>query len=183
VTSTQDGWVPPEQPPGAASAPGPFVAAVPLGGSGPAPEPAAPRASRRELVIAGILLVAAVATGAASLMPWRDYGAVVGPRITETGWTLPDGSLGRGWIAVLLGVLLAVAGILLAADRERAGRVLAVLTGSTMMVVAIAEWGLGAGRSRTGPGPGLWLLFLVGLAVVVAVGTLSPGDRRPPADA
>lgn len=128
--------------------------------------------------MAAVLLVAAVAAGAASLMPWRDYGAVIGPRITETGWTQPDGSLGRGWIAVLLGVLLAVAGILLAADRERAGRLLAVGTGVTMMVVAIAEWGLGAGRARTGPGAGLWLLFLVGLVVVIAVGTLSPGDRR-----
>jgi hypothetical protein len=107
-------------------------------------------------------------------MPWRDYGRVVGPSVTETGWTLPDGSLGRGWVAVLLGVLLAVAGVLIAAHRERPGRILAVSTGVLLMVFAIAEWGLGAGRVRSGPGTGLWLLFAVGLVVVITVGVIGP---------
>jgi hypothetical protein len=132
----------------------------------------APPSQLRELLFIGTLLVAAVAAAMASLMSWRDYGRVVISNSAENGWTLPDGSLGRGWIAVALGVVLAAAGVLVAADRGRSGRVLATMGGVGLMVLAVLEWGLGAGQLRTGPGAGIWVLFVLGAAVVVAVGTL-----------
>jgi hypothetical protein len=129
---------------------------------------------RRELALTAILLVAAIVTGAASLLSWRDYGRLIRPGAEESGWVLPDGSMGRGWIAVLLGVVLAVAGVMLAADKVRAGRILATLGGMGLILFSILEWGLGAGRLRTGPGLGVWVLLVVGIVVVVAVGALGP---------
>ena len=82
--------------------------------------------------------------------------------------------MGRGWVVIAIGIAFAVAGVLIAADRDRAGRVVASIAGVSAMVFSIVEWGFGAGQSRTGPGPGMWLLFLVGLAVVAAVGMISP---------
>lgn len=144
------------------------------------PEPVVrPAASqRRELILAGILLVSAVAAGAASLMSWRDDGFVVGPAANESGWVLPDGSMGRGWVAVLLGVVVAVAGVLVASDRLRAGRAVAMVGGLGLVLFSILEWGLGAGQARTGPGPGIWVLLVVGVVAVIAVGVLAspPGD-------
>lgn len=151
-----------------------YVPSVPLGGVAPAPEERPARASRHDLVVAAVLLVTAVLAGAASVLPWRDYGRVVGPAVAETGWSRPDGSVGRGWLAVLLGVLLASAGVAIAAEQERVGRVLAAVVGTAAMVLAVAEWGLGAGQVRSGPGAGLWLLFAAGLASVVVVGTIGP---------
>ena len=151
-----------------------YVPSVPLGGVAPAPEEQPARTSRRDLVVAAVLLVTAVLAGAASLLPWRDYGRVVGPAVAETGWSRPDGSMGRGWLAVLVGMLLASAGVAIAAEHERAGRVMAAVVGTATMVFAVAEWGLGAGQVRSGPGAGLWLLFMVGLASVVVVGTVGP---------
>ena len=87
--------------------------------------------------------------------------------------------LGRGWVAVLGGVLLAVAGVLVAADKGRVGRVLATLTGLGLMIFSVLEWGLGLRMVRSGPGPGLWMLFGVGMIVVVAVGILSPDPTEP----
>jgi len=147
----------------------------------------APRRSERgPLVLATVLLVAAVLCGVASLLVWRDFGRIV-VRSETTGWALPDGSLGRGWVAVLFGVCFAVAGVLVAADRDRAGRILAVAAGVATSVFAIIEWGLGDGASRTGPGPGLWLLFIVGFVVLLAVGIIRPPmgdtDRAPGASA
>jgi hypothetical protein len=84
--------------------------------------------------------------------------------------------MGRGWLFVLLAVLLAVAGVLIAAGRARPGRLLAATTGSLMVLAAIAEWGLGADAARTGPGLGLWVELVLGVAVVVAVGALGPKD-------
>lgn len=175
-------WVPPAAP--TADAPAPSTAYVPsvrLGGSSPeAPQPV--RESQwRELTLVGLLLLAAVAAGAASLLPWRDYGVVIGPALAETGWRLPGGGLGRGWVAVLLGVVLAVAGVLIAAHRGRAGRTLAVVAGVACSVFAVAEWGVGAGTGRTGPGPGLWLLFAAGLLAVAAVGVLGAHAGTDPA--
>lgn len=148
------------------------MAAVPLGGAAPVAVETRPESQWRELTLVGLLLLAAVAAGAASLLPWRDYGTVIGPALAETGWRLPGGGLGRGWVAVLLGVVLAVAGVLIAAHKGRAGRTLAVVAGLACSVFAIAEWGVGGGRGRTGPGPGLWLLFAAGLLAVAAVGVL-----------
>lgn len=150
-----------------------FEPGAPLGGTGPPPPPPEPRPSRGPVLLTTVLLGAAVLCGAASLLVWRDYGNVVTARPT-TGWDLPDGSLGRGWLAIALGVLFAVAGVLVAAERERAGRVLAVLGGVGAMLFAVLEWGLGAGAARTGPGTGIWLVFLTGAAVVLAVGVIHP---------
>ena len=89
----------------------------------------------------------------------------------------PDGSMGRGWLFVLLGVALAVAGVLIAAGRRRPGRILASATGALMVLAAVVEWGLGDGGSRSGPGTGLWIELIVGVVVIVAVGVLEPKDR------
>ncbi len=152
---------------------------APLGGTGPPPASPEPPPSRGPIVLAAVLLVAAVLCGAASLLVWRDYGRTITAGAV-TGWDSGGGAIGRGWIAITLGVVLAVAGVLVAADRERAGRILAVLGGVAAMGFAVAEWGLGAGSSRTGPGPGLWMLFGLGFLVVLAVGVIRP-EQNPPA--
>jgi len=129
--------------------------------------------------LTSILLLAALAAGACTLMSWRDVGHQV--NLIETGWTRVDGSLARGWVPVLIGVLLAVAAVLIAAEKERAGRLLAVTAGASLMLFTVLEWGLGMKGVRSGPGPGLWVLFLVGLIVVIAVGVLGPtADRSGP---
>lgn len=137
----------------------------------PRPQEVSPR---RDLALTAILLLAALASGAASLMAWRD----VGPFVTgsETGWRQFDGSLGRGWVAVLCAILLALSGVLVAAEKQRPGRILASFAGVALMVFSVLEWGLGVRNVRTGPGLGLWMLFVVGLLVVVAVGSLSPDE-------
>lgn len=153
---------------------------MPLGGAHHAPVEQRPPSQRRELLFIGVLLLAAVAAALSSLMSWRDYGRVVIANPVEDGWTLPDGSLGRGWIAVALGVVIAAAGVLVASERRTFGRRLAVLGGLGLAVLAVAEWGLGAGELRTGPGAGIWVLLVLGLAVVVAVGTLGSPQHDPP---
>jgi hypothetical protein len=153
-----------------------YAPGAPLGGVAPRHTPAPERSDRRELVLTAVLLVAAVVAGATSLMPWRDLGRRFGASVTETGWVRPDGSMGRGWLFVALAVLLALAGVFIAGGRQRAGRVLASLTGSLMVVAAIAEWGLGSEAARTGPGIGLWVELTIGVLVVIAVGVLGPTD-------
>ncbi len=153
-----------------------FSAAGPLGGAEPTVQVAPPRSDRRELLLTSVLLLGAILVGATSLMPWRDYGQRFGASVSETGWVRPDGSMGRGGIVVALGVLLAVAGVLIASGRGRAGRILASLTGSALVVYAVAEWGLGLGSVRAGPGAGLWADLILGVLVVVAVGVLGPKD-------
>jgi hypothetical protein len=163
-----------------------FTDGAPLGGRRPDAAKSAAPSDRREVLLTALLLVAAVITGAASLMPWRDFGRRFGASAVETGWVRVDGALGRGWVVVLIGVLLAVSGVLIAAGRHVAGRRLAVWSGVALCVVAVAEWGLGTGGVRAGPGLGLWLLLGLGVAVVVTVGNLSPartGSDRPGAAA
>jgi len=164
--------LPPAGPPAAGAMN--FAAGVPLGGTVPVAVDAPKRSDRRELALTSVLLVAAIAAGATSLMPWRDVGARFGASAVETGWMRPDGSMGRGWVFVALAVLLAISGVLIAGQRAAAGRVLASLTGSLMVLAAIAEWGLGAGAARTGPGLGLWVELTIGVLVVIAVGVLGP---------
>lgn len=168
----------PSVPPSPATPSSGWEAGAPLGGVAPAPAAPAPPASRRDLLLTSILLVAALATGAASLLAWRDVGGFSGG--SETGWTEFDGGLGRGWIAVLAGVLLALAGVLVAAEKGRAGRTLGTLTGVGLVVFSVLEWGLGLRGVRSGPGPGLWLLFVVGLIVVAAIGILAPEPEPAP---
>ncbi len=172
-------WAPPSPVGSVAPAGGPargpgqaFVGGVPLGGVRPVEQEAPEASNRRELILTAILLVCAVLTGAASLMSWRDEGLFVSSTVRETGWVLPDGSMGRGWVAVLLGVVLASAGVLLASDHLRSGRAVAMAGGVGLIVFSVLEWGLGAGRARTGPGLGIWVLFAVGVVVVIAVGIL-----------
>lgn len=148
---------------------------APLGGVAPQPAAIVEESSRRDLVLTAILLLAALAAGASSLMGWRDVGAFASG--SETGWHQFDGSLGRGWVAVLGGVLLAVAGVLVASEHLRSGRLLATSTGIALMVFSVLEWGLGLRNVRSGPGAGLWMLFVVGLMVVVAVGALAPDQE------
>ena len=150
-----------------------FERSVPLGGTSPVPEPPVRRSERGPLVLTSILLVAAVLCGVASNLVWRDFGRIV-VRSESTGWALADGTIGRGWVAVLFGVGFAVAGVLVAAERDRAGRILAVVVGISAVVFSVVEWGLGDGASRSGPGPGLWLLAATGFVVVLAVGVIRP---------
>jgi hypothetical protein len=150
-----------------------FEQSVPLGGSAPVPVESVRRSDRGPVVLTAILLLAAVLCGVASSLVWRDFGRIV-VRSESTGWALADGTVGRGWVAILLGIGFAVAGVLVAAERERAGRILAVVVGISAIVFSVIEWGLGDGASRTGPGPGLWLLSGVGFVVVLAVGVIRP---------
>lgn len=168
---------PPGEPPAPLTVPQPpvqFVQNAPLGGVTPAQPATEPTSDRRELVLAAALLLFSVIAGASSLLPWRDFGRRFGQAVTETGWTRPDGSLGRGWIAVALGVLLATAGVLIAAEHGRIGRTLAVVTGVGLMALAVGEWAFGSGALRAGPGTGIWVELVVGVVVIVTVGGLSP---------
>ena len=172
---------PPWSSPSAAPAPGndpSFVASVALGGAAPVAPLEEHRTDLRELFLVTVLFACALAAGAASLASWRDYGVRLDPSVAESGWVQADGSVGRGWAAVLLAVLLAVAGILVAVHRGRQGRRLAVGAGVALVVLSVVEFGLGAGRLRTGPGIGLWVELVVGIVVVAAVGMLGPKDPR-----
>ncbi len=157
-----------------------FGPAGPLGGTAPVAVVAPERSSRRELALVAVLLVAAIVAGAASLLAWRDFGQRFGATAVETGWERVDGTMGRGWVAVGLATLLAVAGVLIASGRGRPGRVLATWTGVAMCIAAVAEWGLGAGGTRTGPGSGLWVQLVIGVVVVLAVGILGSEETTEP---
>jgi hypothetical protein len=150
------------------------VPGVPLGGAPPVDTAPPQHSSARELVLVGLLLVAAIGAAVASLLSWRHYGRAVLGGAPETGWVLPDGTMGRGWVAVTLGVLLALAGVLVAADRAKAGRLLAATAATGLVVFPVLEWGLGAGQVRSGPGAGLWLMLAIGCGVYIALGTLGP---------
>jgi len=109
-------------------------------------------------------------------MSWRDYGIRLDPSVAESGWVQADGSIGRGWAAVAIAVVLAVAGILIAVHHQEVGRRVAVAGGIGLVMMSIVEFGLGAGKLLTGPGNGLWVEMVVGVLVVIAVGVLGPAD-------
>ncbi len=153
-----------------------YTDAPPLGGAAPVPPVVEHRSDRKELFLTASLLIAAIVAGATTLMPWRDYGQRFGSTAVETGWDGLGDSIGRGWVVMAIAVLIAVSGVLIAADRAKAGRVLAVLSGSALVAASILEWGLGAGDSRSGPGIGLWIDLAVGVFVIVVVGALGPVD-------
>lgn len=155
-----------------------FTDGAPLGGQHPGSEPPARTSDRREVALIAVLLLSAVVAGAASLMPWRDFGRRFGATAVETGWVRVDGGLGRGWVVVLLGIALAAAGVLIASGRGLAGRRLAVAAGVGLSAAAVAEWGLGTAGLRAGPGLGLWLILGLGVAVVITVGNLAPVPAR-----
>ena len=166
-------WSSPADAPASGNDPS-FVASVALGGAVPVEPVVVHRTDLRELFLVTILFGCALAAGAASLASWRDYGVRLDPSVAESGWVQADGSVGRGWAAVLLAVLLAVAGILVAVHRGRQGRRLAAAAGVALVLLSVVEFGLGAGRLRTGPGIGLWVELVVGIVVVAAVGMLGP---------
>ena len=84
-----------------------FEQSVPLGGSAPVPVESVRRSDRGPVVLTAILLLAAVLCGVASSLVWRDFGRIV-VRSESTGWALADGTVGRGWVAILLGIGFAV---------------------------------------------------------------------------
>ena len=159
-----------------AAAPVVYSDAPPLGGAAPLPPVVEHRSDRKELVLTASLLVASLVAGATTLMPWRDYGQRFGNTAVETGWDGLGESIGRGWVVMVIAVSIAVSGVLIAAGRPKAGRVLGVLSGSALVLASILEWGLGAGDARSGPGIGLWIDLAVGVFVIVMVGALGPFD-------
>jgi hypothetical protein len=173
VSNEPTPWSSPSGAPASANDPS-FVASVALGGAAPVAVVEEHHTDLRELFLATILFGCALAAGGASLASWRDYGVRLDPSVAESGWVQADGSIGRGWAAVALAVLLAVAGILVAVHRGRQGRRLAAAAGVALVLLSVVEFGLGAGRLRTGPGIGLWVELVVGIVVVAAVGMLGP---------
>lgn len=151
-----------------------FDTTIPLGGVGPGNE--APPESRpiRHLVLAVVLLIAAILAAWASTMPWRDQVWHRPDTDLVTGWTRANGVLGRGWLTMLLALLIAGSGLLIAISKQRPGRILAVASGVGLMVLATVEWGVAGTPGLDGPGKGLWLQLIVGVVVVLAVGVVTP---------
>ena len=169
-------WSSPSDAPAPSGSDPSFVPSMPLGGAAPVVPVQEHRTDLRDLFLATVLFGCALAAGGASLASWRDYGVRLDPSVPESGWVQADGSVGRGWAAVLLAVLLAVAGILVAVHRGRQGRRLAVGAGVALVLLSVLEFGLGAGRLHTGPGIGLWIELVVGIVAVAAVGMLAPSS-------
>ncbi len=84
------------------------------------------------------------------------------------------------WVAVLVAVVLAVAGVLLVAGRRRQGRIAARVGSAALIVLPVLEWAFGDGDSRTGPGLGLWVLLITGIVLMVLLGTVLPQDDLGP---
>lgn len=158
--------------------PGPptrYSTSVPLGGVEPTPPVETSGSEVRDLLAAAVLLVAAVVTALASLLSWQDFGRALDP--DENGWRLADGSFGRGWVAVLVAVVLAVAGVLLLVGRRQAARWWARIGTAALVVGPVVEWAFGSSGSRTGPGIGLWLLLGTGLVLVVTLAVVLPHEH------
>ncbi len=132
----------------------------------------------RDLIVAACLLVAAVLTALASLMSWRDYGRGLDP--DENGWQLADGAIGRGWVAILVAVALAIGGVMLVMGRRVVGRRWARVGSGALIVLPILEWAFGEGDRQTGPGLGLWVLMVTGMVLMVLLGTVLPQDDPDP---
>lgn len=167
-------WVPPEVSTGVGgqSTGTRFEASAPLGGFAISEVPSQGPSVWRDLLVAFCLLGASVLTAVASLMSWRDYGPALNP--DENGWRLADGAFGRGWIAVLVAVVLAVGGVLLVAGRRSKGRIWARVGSTALILLPVLEWAFGDGDSRTGPGFGLWLMLGAGMVLMVLIGSVLP---------
>jgi hypothetical protein len=140
--------------------------------------PDVPESHRRQLIAAAVLLVASVLCALASLMSWHDYGRGLDPR--ESGWDMADGSTGRGWVAIVVAVVLATAGVLIVSGRVRAGRNWARVGAAALVVLPAIEWAFGVDAARTGPGIGLWVLLGTGVVLLVVLGTLLPATEGEP---
>lgn len=154
----------------------PLGSGVPLGGVEPGPPPADPPQPVRHLVLALILLIAAVVAAWSSTMPWSDPAWHRPNGVIPTGWTRYEGALGRGWVTMSVAVLIAGSGLLIATYSERLGRIVAVISGITLMALATIEWGIAGATDLDGPGMGLWVQLMTGVAVVLAVGIVTPLD-------
>jgi hypothetical protein len=153
-------------------APDRHVATAPLGGTAPLPRAPEVESHRRPLIVAAVLLVTSVLCALSSLMSWHDYGRGLDP--AESGWDMADGSTGRGWVAVLIAILLAGSGVLLVSGRIRAGRNWARVGAAALIALPALEWAFGARASRTGPGLGLWVMLVAGVLLLVLLGALLP---------
>lgn len=158
-----------------------YGSGVPLGGLGPSTDSPPEKSTRRHLILAMLLFIAAVGAGKASTMPWRDYMWSNPNTVVETGWAQESGKVGMGWITMILAMCIATSGLLIITLKERFGRVLAVSSGAALMCLATLEWGVGGAGSRNGPGIGLWIQLLVGAAVILVVGMISPTTSKDPA--
>ncbi|MCP4437217.1 MAG: hypothetical protein GY812_17195 [Actinomycetia bacterium] len=173
-------WAPPDAPVVPQVPPsGRFVSSSPLGGTPAVAEQPPKQSMARDLVVAAVLLVASVVTALASLMSWRDFGPGLNP--DENGWRYADGSFGRGWVAILIAVCLAVGGVLLVMGRRKLGRRWARVGSAALIVLPVLEWALGDTNSRTGPGMGIWVLTMAGIVLMVLLGTVLP--QNDPDDA
>ncbi len=119
-------------------------------------------------MVAGILLVVALGTALSPMLSWRDFGSALKP--DESGWRMVDGSLGRGWVVLILAVLLATAGALLIFGHHNAGMRLARATSVAMVVFAGLEWAFGTNQMKSGPGIGLWILVGIGAMLILFLG-------------
>ena len=124
--------------------------------------------------MAGLLLVLAVAVALASLLSWRDFGTGLNP--DESGWVMADGTLGRGWVAIAIAILLAAGGALLVAGRRRLGLILARIGAVALIVFPAIEWSFGMRNTTSGPGLGLWVLLVIGAAMILFMGTILGED-------
>lgn len=182
--SPMSAWTTPDQPMvSSTAAPARHVATAPLGGVAPLPAVPVVESHRRPLIVAAALLVASVLCAVSSLMSWHDYGRGLDP--IESGWDMADGSTGRGWVAIVVAIVLATSGVLLVNGRIRAGRIWARVGAAALVVLSVLEWAFGARATRSGPGLGLWVMLVVGVLLLVLVGALLPtgsesggGDAR-----
>lgn len=150
-----------------------FSRAVPLGGQMPVVQVEEPKRDTLGLLMAALLLVSSVVLALATTFEWRDYGdRAVG--VLETGWTQPNGSLGRGWFIVVIAIVWAIAGVCVAASRKMLGRRLAIYSAALAALYAIAEWGFGVGELRSGPGIGLWFVLVLSALVMMILGGYDP---------
>ncbi|MGI9642118.1 MAG: hypothetical protein ACR2N9_04970 [Acidimicrobiia bacterium] len=172
-------WVAPDEPARDSPSQQPtahrFNASAPLGGAAPTPTEELRPSMARDMTVAAALLVASILVGFATLMSWRDYGPGLDP--DESGWRYADGSFGRGWVAIVLAICLAVGGVLLVSGRRTAGRRWARVGSGALIVLPILEWTFGDTGSRSGPGLGLWVLMAAGVILMVLLGTVLPSGE------
>lgn len=128
-------------------------------------------------LMAALLMVSSVVLAIATTFEWRDYGnRAVG--VLETGWTQPNGSLGRGWIVVVVAILWAISGVCMVTTKKMLSRRIAIWSAAVAALYAIAEWGFGVGELRTGPGTGLWFVLALSALILMILGGYDPDQPR-----
>lgn len=154
-----------------------FSASVPLGGQVPVEYVEEPERDTLGFLMAALLMVSSVVLAIATTFEWRDYGnRAVG--VLETGWTQPNGSLGRGWVVVVVAILWAISGVCMVTTKKALGRRIAIWSAAAAALYAIAEWGFGVGELRTGPGTGLWFVLALSALIMMILGGFDPDQPR-----